>query len=135
MPQVATGEDCDDAVACASGFCADGVCCMTACDGVCERCDTIGTVGTCAPLSAGADPDMECATSCDGAGACIGDRDAGTDGGSVGDGGTTSDAGRRDAGPSLVGRRDEGCRCGASRGDPLAFGLIVLAWILRRRRR
>jgi hypothetical protein len=134
-PQVATGEDCDDPAACTSGFCADGVCCMTACDGVCERCDTIGTVGTCTPLSAGADPDMECATSCDGTGACVGDRDAGTDAGRAGDGGASSDAGgRRDAG-TLVGRRDEGCRCGATRGDPLALLFIAVALLVRRRTR
>ncbi len=33
------GERCVDASECASGFCADGVCCNTACEGSCARCD------------------------------------------------------------------------------------------------
>lgn len=137
MPQAMTGEDCDDPAACPTGFCIDGVCCETACDGVCERCDTIGTAGMCSPLSAGADPDMECATTCDGAGACVGDRDAGVDAGAASaDGGSRTDAGRRDAGsgPPLV-RRDDGCTCRAASGEmPLALVLLVL-FLLRRRRR
>lgn len=60
---------------CTSGIVADGVCCATACDGVCEACDLAGTAGTCAPVkgapkhgacpAAGADPCS--ASSCDGA--------------------------------------------------------------------
>jgi len=60
---------------CTSGIVADGVCCATACDGVCEACDIAGTKGTCAPVkgapkhgtcpAAGADPCS--ASSCDGA--------------------------------------------------------------------
>lgn len=137
MPQVMTGEDCDDAAACPTGFCVDGVCCESACDGVCERCDTLGTVGSCIPLSAGADPDMECDTTCDGAGACMGDRDAGVDAGRADDGGTRSDAGRRDAGagPPIV-RRDDGCTCSAASGDlPIALTTLVLFMLRRRRRR
>ncbi len=60
---------------CTSGIVADGVCCATTCDGVCEACDIAGTKGTCAPVkgapkhgtcpAAGADPCS--ASSCDGA--------------------------------------------------------------------
>jgi uncharacterized repeat protein (TIGR01451 family)/uncharacterized protein (TIGR03382 family) len=32
---------------CSTGFCADGVCCDTACDGQCEACNAAGGVGTC----------------------------------------------------------------------------------------
>src|ERR1022692_2927165 len=43
----AIGEPCTDGATCASGFCADGVCCQTACDGACLTCAATGTVGTC----------------------------------------------------------------------------------------
>ncbi len=78
------GAECHDASACASGHCVDGVCCDTACDGLCVACkaDRIGsgTDGTCAPIATGTDPDSECLDQgsascgttglCDGAGAC-----------------------------------------------------------------
>jgi hypothetical protein len=57
-----------------TGFCADGVCCDRACDGVCERCDAPGTAGTCTPVK-----DAEDGPICTGAprrcnaeGACVG---------------------------------------------------------------
>jgi alpha-tubulin suppressor-like RCC1 family protein len=37
------GEECDSHGECASGNCADGVCCGAPCDGLCEHCDTSGT--------------------------------------------------------------------------------------------
>src|SRR4051794_2508881 len=43
----ALGETCTSADECDSGFCVDGVCCNTACDGQCQACDT-QTLGTCA---------------------------------------------------------------------------------------
>ncbi len=71
------GASCGGAAECASGFCADGVCCDGTCDGTCLACDLPGSVGTCAPVPAGADPAKECAGSggacagsCDGNGAC-----------------------------------------------------------------
>lgn len=45
---------------CASGFCADGVCCDKACDGACDACTaalkTSGDDGTCGPQKEGATP-------------------------------------------------------------------------------
>lgn len=41
------GEMCTVGTECDSGFCADSVCCDTACDGPNEACDLPGTVGTC----------------------------------------------------------------------------------------
>lgn len=66
-------QDCQD-----GNSCVDGVCCMTACSGQCERCNAPGTAGTCTPVGGGQDPDLECpGFSCsdyyagfDGLGAC-----------------------------------------------------------------
>ena len=65
---------------CGSGFCAQGVCCMTACGGTCQSCALTGTVGTCTMVQNGTDPLNQCADlgatacstdgSCNGAGAC-----------------------------------------------------------------
>jgi hypothetical protein len=62
-PGCATGQTCDDNGDCASSHCVDGICCNTACGGLCESClaaDTGGTDGTCAPIPSGSDPDNEC---------------------------------------------------------------------------
>ncbi len=74
------GASCSAESECASGFCVDGVCCNTTCTGTCEACGsgTTGTPGTCAPITAGTDPDNECAAdaaqcrsgTCNGSGAC-----------------------------------------------------------------
>lgn len=78
---------------CGEGRCVDGVCCASACQGPCERCDI--RPGECVPIPRGRDPDDECpdldcatltyglaggvcyayraetrAATCDGAGAC-----------------------------------------------------------------
>jgi hypothetical protein len=47
VPDKSNGSVCTDASECASGFCADGVCCNTACDGADEECDLPGQSGTC----------------------------------------------------------------------------------------
>lgn len=75
-----TGRPCTDASACAAGFCVGGVCCATACAGVCQTCAGDGTVGTCTPADVGTDPRDDCEDHgpgtcgtdgfCDGAGAC-----------------------------------------------------------------
>jgi hypothetical protein len=62
---------------CASGFCADKVCCNVACQGGCVSCGLPGRVGTCQPVDMGApDPRAVCkdqgAMSCGTTGACDG---------------------------------------------------------------
>ncbi len=81
--QVAQGGACASSDDCASHHCVDGVCCETACADVCEACRASKTGqpdGTCAPVSAGTDPDDECTVLgagvcrttgfCDGKGSC-----------------------------------------------------------------
>ncbi len=58
---------------CAGGsYCVDGVCCQSACAGLCVACNLPGFVGSCAPILAGQDPDAECvgAQVCNGGGLC-----------------------------------------------------------------
>jgi hypothetical protein len=75
------GATCADGTECASGFCAQGVCCRTACTGTCLSCALAATAGTCAPVASGdADPTGTCQNAgpatcdttgfCDGKGAC-----------------------------------------------------------------
>jgi hypothetical protein len=75
------GASCAVAGDCQSSFCAQGVCCMTACTGSCTSCALVGTIGMCKPVPAdGTDPKGQCAVEgaatcgktglCDGAGAC-----------------------------------------------------------------
>ncbi|HMF39870.1 MAG TPA: hypothetical protein VKQ32_04195 [Polyangia bacterium] len=75
------GASCAGAVDCQSNFCAQGVCCATACTGSCTSCALVGTLGMCKPVTAGGtDPKGQCmvegATTCgktglcDGAGGC-----------------------------------------------------------------
>ncbi|MBW2457935.1 MAG: hypothetical protein JRI68_25745 [Deltaproteobacteria bacterium] len=71
----AVGVTCVDNEECLSTFCADAVCCDTACAGTCESCLAANTPqtsdGTCDFYPAGSDPEPECGTdNCDGAGAC-----------------------------------------------------------------
>jgi hypothetical protein len=82
----ANGVGCAYGYDCASSFCADGVCCNTACTGACQACVTAkkgsGANGVCGSIADGSDPDKECATQscataivtnaqvCNGAGAC-----------------------------------------------------------------
>ncbi len=75
------GAVCASAAECASNFCVDGVCCMTACAGACQSCALPTSPGSCMPV--GADNDdphgicqnkgpSSCGTNgkCDGAGGC-----------------------------------------------------------------
>jgi hypothetical protein len=41
------GDPCGSGAECLSGFCADGVCCASACAGICQACNLPGSVGTC----------------------------------------------------------------------------------------
>lgn len=66
------GQACTANAACSSGNCSDGVCCDTACDGLCEACTRArkgtGSDGECGAVKDGTDPDAECDD--DGAGSC-----------------------------------------------------------------
>jgi hypothetical protein len=72
-----------DGTPCASGFCVDGICCNTSCEGACQACSagrTGAPDGLCRSIPAGTDPDTECTDDgaascgrtghCDGNGAC-----------------------------------------------------------------
>ena len=72
-----SGAACSAGTECQSGFCPtqDGVCCATACGGLCNSClgaNTGGANGTCGPITSGKDPSNECAGSatCNGSGGC-----------------------------------------------------------------
>jgi hypothetical protein len=69
------GQPCMADSQCASTFmhCVDGVCCNTACDGVCQSCIVTGSFGTCSNVPAGAQDPPTCEIfqmACNGAGAC-----------------------------------------------------------------
>jgi hypothetical protein len=51
------GESCRSEEECSNGFCVDGVCCKTRCDGQCESCNESGSVGTCKVIQG--DPCLE----------------------------------------------------------------------------
>ena len=70
------GASCTSGVQCQSGSCVDGVCCNTACAGLCQACSLAKNGiadGTCADIPSGTDPDDECAgtQTCNGAGGCM----------------------------------------------------------------
>ncbi|HEY4393791.1 MAG TPA: hypothetical protein VGP64_06995 [Polyangia bacterium] len=70
------GTSCTSGATCNSGFCAQGLCCATACTGICSACNLTGSVGTCLAVPAGQDPLSQCsdagATTCGGNGFCNG---------------------------------------------------------------
>lgn len=49
VPKKPLGQACASSAECGSGNCADGVCCNSACSGVCQACNLSGKVGTCSP--------------------------------------------------------------------------------------
>jgi FG-GAP repeat len=74
--ELALGAACSENTQCVSGFCADGVCCNSACPGMCEACSsakkTYGSDGECEPIAATKNPDGECSGGyCNGSGACV----------------------------------------------------------------
>ncbi len=82
VPQGNTGVACGANNQCSSGFCADGVCCNTACDGACDACSKAkgaSTDGACSAVAPGMPGDPACAPYlCDGQKAlcpvsCMGD--------------------------------------------------------------
>jgi hypothetical protein len=78
----ANGAVCLEDGDCVSGFCIEGVCCDTSCEGACTSCREAGTgmaEGVCGFVRSGEDPEADCDESaeacghdgsCDGAGAC-----------------------------------------------------------------
>ncbi len=67
------GQTCMGDDECTTGFCVDGYCCDTACDGLCESCDMDGLQGTCSFHTNNTDPENSCLTCevCNGSGACV----------------------------------------------------------------
>lgn len=78
LPRIETG--CTFASECPSGFCAQGVCCDSACAGACRACNLAGRIGMCTVIPSGRDPQGYCAVqdpatcgtngNCDSQGAC-----------------------------------------------------------------
>jgi hypothetical protein len=68
------GAECAQALECQSGFCSDGVCCDTSCDGPCVACQGDGAAGLCTPHPVDTDPEDGCEgqAKCDGTGSCAG---------------------------------------------------------------
>jgi hypothetical protein len=73
VPQKGSGQQCESADQCTSGFCPaqDGVCCDRACEGTCEACIKVKSgapTGQCAIIPMGLDPDNDCSD--EGAASC-----------------------------------------------------------------
>ncbi|HZS39530.1 MAG TPA: kelch repeat-containing protein [Polyangia bacterium] len=74
-PKLANGGACTQARQCSSGFCVDGVCCNSACNGQCQACNLPANSGVCSPVTgapvaprgACAGDGSACNGSCDGA--------------------------------------------------------------------
>src|SRR5262249_39958240 len=82
---LANGQGCVAGSQCQSSFCVEGVCCNSACDGICQACAAANKMsgvddGTCGLAAAGKDPHEVCPDEgpnsckrdgvCDGQGAC-----------------------------------------------------------------
>ncbi|MDI1431852.1 hypothetical protein [Polyangium sorediatum] len=66
------GQSCIEAPECLSGFCVDGVCCDTPCNGACVSCARPTRLGTCTNLPLQEEDPGSCTLTkaCDGAGVC-----------------------------------------------------------------
>ena len=66
------GTPCSLDAKCLSGSCVDGVCCESACDGACQACDVVGSVGSCVAIVDAVDA-AGCAPGelCDDTGVCV----------------------------------------------------------------
>jgi hypothetical protein len=67
---LAVSLSCTTNAQCGSGFCVDGVCCDTACDGTCLSCAMTGKVGTCSPVLDAQDDTCGGESTCDARGQC-----------------------------------------------------------------
>lgn len=80
-PKQGAGQRCARADECATGHCVDGVCCESACTGICRACSAekkgFGQDGQCENILAGRNPDGECAeqdpSTCGMTGVCSGE--------------------------------------------------------------
>ncbi len=75
-PQTPLGQQCSGDEACGSGHCVDGLCCDALCDSDCMACTNALTgelTGSCAPVTAGLDPEDVCTgpLACNGSGSCF----------------------------------------------------------------
>lgn len=50
FPLVLVGQPCESGDECATGYCVDGHCCNTSCEGQCEACDVGAIAGICSPI-------------------------------------------------------------------------------------
>lgn len=69
--KAAIGQLCDGPDVCYAASCVDGLCCDTACDGICSSCLVAGLEGTCSPEPSGTVSGDCPSSSCDGLGACV----------------------------------------------------------------
>lgn len=65
------GTPCGSPSECQNGFCVDGVCCDSACNGHCMTCIAVGKIGKCTDAPSGTDPESECGAGLCGSGACV----------------------------------------------------------------
>jgi MYXO-CTERM domain-containing protein len=116
------GKECISPSDCLSGFCVDGTCCDTACEGICETCQMAATWGTCVPVADGtscADEDL-----CNGeekcqAGQCVEGQPVDCDDGDICNGEETCQAGQCIDGTTLDcddGNPDTEDSCTAAQG-------------------
>jgi hypothetical protein len=116
----ANGAACAANGECALGFCTDGVCCESACDGVCEQCNLPGSPGTCMPVPMNTDPAMECV-----AVPIVAQADAGTDAAPPMEAGAIVDAAIDAAADGAGGPADGGTDGGAIDGGALDAAAVV----------
>ena len=105
---------------CALGFCTDGVCCESACDGVCEKCNLPGSPGKCMPVPMNTDPDMECV-----AVPIVAQADAGTDAAPPMEAGAIMDAAIDATPDGASGPADGGIDGGATDGGAIDAAVVV----------
>lgn len=135
------GTACGDQTECKSGFCADGVCCNSTCDGQCNACDVAGSAGTCSPV-VGAAPHgsrTQCAgnLACGPGGACYDTCVSGEQcaaGNLCASGACVSAADYKLTGGGLLGCDVSGQR-GSSASTASALGMMTLLALAVRRRR